>query len=538
MTVYRGRGQSRGRRGFVLAVVCLAALMALPEMASAVLEGRNGRILFVSGRGEANDNTAKLYLRRPFGGVNPIPSATGAQQHRHPTWSPDRTRIAYAHGPVTAGQSCNPGCDIFILNLTNPAATPQNITNSTNVTDDRPAWSPDGTKLAWESENADGSNQLNIKLRDLETGTTTNFTDQNAGFEWKPAWTPDSQTLYYTVGALNVANAMDIVRKGLAPGSVQQNVAASPAVSEFQSSISPNGNQMCFTRGTQFGSADAQVVRALANGGGQTNLTGAEAGSYNCTYSPDGTKIAFVQGLFASGDLMQANADGSGQLITLENTAARFDGNPDWAPDGRPRCENQTVDTKVNTPVTFAEPCFDTGPAYERTEVRAFVPSEGQPSNGTVTPGVAAPPQVAPAEFTYTPNQGFTGTDSFKVRSFDLIAFGPEDATVTINVDKQSNEFEITNVKKNKKKGSAQLTVDLEEPPGDLALATSKKVKGADARVESGSVKLRVKAKGKAKKKLKRKGKAKVNAAVTYTPDLGDANTKTRKVKLKKKKRR
>ena len=32
------------------------------------------------------------------------------------------------------------------------------------------------------------------------------------------------------------------------------------------------------------------------------------------------------------------NSDGSGIPIDLTNTAGKFDGNPDWAPDGRPRC--------------------------------------------------------------------------------------------------------------------------------------------------------------------------------------------------------
>lgn len=46
---------------------------------------------------------------------------------------------------------------------------------------------------------------------------------------------------------------------------------------------------------------------------------------------------------------------------------------------------------------------------------------------------------------------------------------------------------------------------------------------------------LKVKPKGKAKKKLADEGRAKVKAEVTYTPDGGDPNTKSRKVKLAKK---
>jgi hypothetical protein len=95
-----------------------------------------------------------------------------------------------------------------------------------------------------------------------------------------------------------------------------------------------------------------------------------------------------------------------------------------------------------------------------------------------------------------------------------------------------SNEFEFGKVKKNKRKGTAKLTVNV-PGAGDLDLAKTKKVKGAEKRAPSeGSVKLKVKPKGKARQKLADKGKAKVKAEVTYTPDGGDANTKHKRIRL------
>jgi Ca2+-binding RTX toxin-like protein len=94
------------------------------------------------------------------------------------------------------------------------------------------------------------------------------------------------------------------------------------------------------------------------------------------------------------------------------------------------------------------------------------------------------------------------------------------------------NAFTFGKVKKNKRKGTAKLTVNV-PGPGDLELAKSKKMKGAEKRARSeGSVKLAVKPKGKAKEKLADTGKAKVNAEVTYTPDGGDPNTQSKQVKL------
>ena len=118
----------------------------------------------------------------------------------------------------------------------------------------------------------------------------------------------------------------------------------------------------------------------------------ANVAGYNCTWSPDGTKIAYVQGTFSTGDLWIENSDLNPALpnfLALETTMARFDGNPDWAPDGRPSCEDATVITTPNTPVPVPVSCPDTGPAYEQTEVRAV--TQTAPSNGTVSPGVVDP---------------------------------------------------------------------------------------------------------------------------------------------------
>ena len=110
------------------ALAAVLALVALPQLAGAVLSGTNGRIVFASGR-DVSDAEAKLHFWRvPASALDPAVSlaltpAAGVQ-HRHPTWSPDRTQIAYARG---AGGVF----DIFIQDLTAPVGTlPVNITNT------------------------------------------------------------------------------------------------------------------------------------------------------------------------------------------------------------------------------------------------------------------------------------------------------------------------------------------------------------------------------------------------------------------------
>jgi hypothetical protein len=99
-----------------------------------------------------------------------------------------------------------------------------------------------------------------------------------------------------------------------------------------------------------------------------------------------------------------------------------------------------------------------------------------------------------------------------------------------------SNEFSLGKVKKNKRRGTASLTVVV-PGPGQLAL-TGKGLKGSQAVASrerasaAGPVELLVKAKGKKGRKLGRTGRVKIQPTVTYTPANGDPNTKSTRIKL------
>jgi hypothetical protein len=102
-----------------------------------------------------------------------------------------------------------------------------------------------------------------------------------------------------------------------------------------------------------------------------------------------------------------------------------------------------------------------------------------------------------------------------------------------------SNTFTVGATTKNKKKGTATLTIADLPNPGDLT-ASGSGVKAASTATISkavlpGTATLLIKAKGKKKKTLNAKGNVKLKVAVTYTPTGGDASTKSVKVKLKKK---
>ena len=131
-----------------------------------------------------------------------------------------------------------------------------------------------------------------------------------------------------------------------------------------------------------------------------------------------------------------------------------------------------------------------------------------------------------------------TGVDQCFIRSADAYgvavdALGPPPSSDL--GPPPSYEIRLSKTKRNKKRGSAKLTVNVPVGPGELFLAKTKKVQGQHkAPVESGKRKLSVKARGKAKKRLNKKGKAKVKAKVTYNPDCGPSDTKSKKIELVK----
>jgi Ca2+-binding RTX toxin-like protein len=419
-------------RLFALAAAAVVVL-TLPASAFGVLSGRNGRIVFISGREgpDNNDTQARPYFWRiPPDALSPSvspPLATATGQHRHPTWSPDRTKIAYAHG-----DNATANYDIYVLDLTTPGATPQNITQSNGVTDDRPAWSPDGTRIAYESGSATGSD---IFVSTVDGSSVGNLTITPGTPESKPAWSPDSQTLYYSSGNLAATpngnnNDVKIFQEpadGSGSGTELIHISGAHA---FQPSISPDGTRICFTFSTTAGLNSSAVVFVgpLSSPSSSGPLTASGQGDYNCTWSPNGFRIAYVSGTFNSGALVAEDSDGSDAVPQeLTNDPMNFDGNPDWAPDAAPTCEDGTATTFVDTGVSIPLPCTDNGPQYERTPVNRSIVD--QPANGTVNQ-----PAIGETSVTYTPNPGFTGTDTFTYRSRDDFGFAPTLNTVTVNV--------------------------------------------------------------------------------------------------------
>jgi hypothetical protein len=432
--------------GCAVALVAVALLSFAASAGATPLPGENGRIVFTSYQNLGQARAELFLLPVPFstgGGTLSPPIATSAtERHRHPTWSPDRTKIAYARG-VSASNTY----DIFVEDLTSPlsATNPKNLTLSPGSNEDRPAWSPDGTHIAFEKDNGVPADR-DIFVASAANGSgQTNITNTAAAIEGAPAWDPTGSTIYYEKGnAQNPAANTDIVKRSISyPGGVPTVGAETLAVAdennhpEIQPAISPNGDKICYGTGYPGAPTTDIKVALLTNTPSSGTKVSVNPTSYDCTWSPDNTMVAYTAGGGSSGDLVMVRADGTSLFETPLATGADIQTNPDWAPDGRPECPNSTATATSGRAMTIPVQCNDTGPQYERSDVKEFI--SGQPQNGTATQEFAGEPII------YTPNPNLVGTDFIEIQSFDDFGFGSDKGVITVTVTAPSSNTATSN---------------------------------------------------------------------------------------------
>lgn len=241
-----------------------------------------------------------------------------------PTPVPDPLRVG---GSLVYSLRENGQQDLWVVSV--GESTPLRLTN--HPADDRdPAWSPDGTRVAFSS-NRDGNWELYI-LR-IDTGALLRLT-YSQGFEGAPTWSPDGAWLAYE-GYYPNSEDLDIYIISTDPVRAAQEGAQRLTYTpgpDIEPDWSPElGREIAFTS-WRSGNPDIYQV-SLGEGGGDAaaiNLTNSPDTENHPDWSPDGTSLAFsatvngVQGVYvkpAAEPAVDATLTGRGTM-------------PAWAPNG------------------------------------------------------------------------------------------------------------------------------------------------------------------------------------------------------------
>jgi Tol biopolymer transport system component len=220
------------------------------------------------------DGNDEIYVMNADGS-NQTNLSRSSTQERSPDWSPDGQQIALAslQGEIL---------DIFVLPI-HLTKTNGNQTDWTNLTgnslggDEYPAWSPDGTKIAFHSHR-DGNWEIYVMNAD---GSEQTRLTHNPGEDTYPTWSPDGSRLVFNSATVGYTNIYVIN----ADGTGLTQLTSDPAP-EYDPSWSPDGSMIAFTRAIDEDPRSAHIYLMQADGSAQTQITDTPASDWNPVWQP------------------------------------------------------------------------------------------------------------------------------------------------------------------------------------------------------------------------------------------------------------
>jgi Tol biopolymer transport system component len=250
-----------------------------------------------------------------------------------PDWSPDGIQLAFV-----SDRTGSP--NIYILNVEQALQDPRQA-EILQLTDNafenqKPAWSPDGTRLVFES-NRDGN--WEIYIVEVDSGEQTRVTDNSKG-DNNPAWSPDGKLIGFSSFRDGNWEVYTMQVDGSDPRRLTYNEN-----NDYEPVWSPDGSQIAFESHIDQG---VEICVMDVDGENKHQLTYNGAVTYDPVWSPDGGRILYS--IHNRGDnpgLYWMNSDGSGQEYLLAGAGSYTH---DWGDFGA----GQAVPSVTSTPAPLS----------------------------------------------------------------------------------------------------------------------------------------------------------------------------------------
>jgi Tol biopolymer transport system component len=296
--------------------------------------GAGGKILFHSDR----SGTEEIFVMDPDGSNVRQLTHVGRKDVASidAKGSPDRKRIAFSSNRT------GPWDDLYVMDA--DGGNVRQLTDTPEVSEHNAAWSPDGRHIAYTAQPrspiaADGTRQdrqpPHIWIMDAD-GSNARALTSGSSRNLSPAWSPDGSMIAFMSDRhaevdinLIATDDGDLEIYVMAPSGSNVRRLTDGAATALNPAWSPDGQRIAFQTNRD-GIFDIHVMNA--DGSNQrrllTNHPGNEA---RPAWSPDGRQIAFNCGPdkeWTKFEICVIRADGSGFRTLTKNAA--FDGHPHW----------------------------------------------------------------------------------------------------------------------------------------------------------------------------------------------------------------
>lgn len=292
-----------------MATAAVVAGSIVSGSAHAAFPGANGRIVFASYDGDG----AHIYTTSPSGNSLRRLSDAGAD----PAWSPDGTAIAFTDRARDS--------ETAVFTMRSDGSRVRRVTPK-GVGAYEPSWSPDGERLLFTVEE---NQQESLYTIGADGKDLTPLTDL-PGNEYMAAWAPDgtriafvmSDPLYLTHDLYTVApDGSDLTR-----------LTHDPFDQKYAPNWSPDGGSLVYER-YAVGANQGELVLIGADGLGEQQITNTGWDENWPSFSPDGQFLLFGSNKDGDWDIYTMRLDGSGLRKLTHNTSDEHVA--DWESVGR-----------------------------------------------------------------------------------------------------------------------------------------------------------------------------------------------------------